>query len=310
MWQHLKLSGVAVAAAVAIAVPLGLWLGHIRRFSFFAISVSNIGRAVPTLALLAFFAAYLGLGFTNVAFALTLLAIPPILTNTYVGVYQVDRDTVDAARGMGMSGPEIVRRVELPLAMATIAGGVRTSAVNVIATATIAPAGRRDLARLSDLERADLRPRGADRRGDGRRGPGRGGRCPAGPGPANGDPARGQVGGGRAGTPGARPIPKERGAANMRRNLLAAVSVFVAITALGACGDDNGGGGEKSSSGTKLEAIQSNPDNKGKSLTVGSKNFTEEFILGQHLCPGAQGGGLHASRPSSTWAPSRSPTAP
>lgn len=139
MWQHLKLSGVAVAAAIAVAVPLGLWLGHIRRFSFFAISVSNIGRAVPTLALLAFFAAYLGLGFTNVALALTLLAIPPILTNTYVGVYQVDRDTVDAARGMGMSGLQIVRRVELPLAMATIAGGVRTSAVNVIATAAIAP---------------------------------------------------------------------------------------------------------------------------------------------------------------------------
>jgi osmoprotectant transport system permease protein len=139
MWQHVKLSAVSVALAIAVAVPLGLWLGHIRRFSFFAISVSNIGRAVPTLALLAFFAAYLGLGFTNVVFALTLLAIPPILTNTYVGVYQVDRDTVDAAGGMGMSGPEIVRRVELPLAMATIAGGVRTSAVNVIATATIAP---------------------------------------------------------------------------------------------------------------------------------------------------------------------------
>ena len=138
-WQHLKLSGVAVGAAIAVAVPLGLWLGHIRRFSFFAISVSNIGRAVPTLALLAFFAAYLGLGFTNVAFALTLLAITPILTNTYVGVYQVDRDTVDAAGGMGMSAGQVVKRVELPLAMATIAGGVRTSAVNVIATATIAP---------------------------------------------------------------------------------------------------------------------------------------------------------------------------
>jgi osmoprotectant transport system permease protein len=138
-WQHLKLSGAAVGIAIAVAVPVGLWLGHIRRFSFLAINISNIGRAVPTLALLAFFAAYLGLGFANVVFALTLLAIPPILTNTYVGVFQVDRDTVDAARGMGMSGPQIVRRVELPLAMATIAGGVRTSAVNVIATATIAP---------------------------------------------------------------------------------------------------------------------------------------------------------------------------
>jgi osmoprotectant transport system permease protein len=138
-WQHLKLSGVGLGAAIAVAVPIGLWLGHIRRFSFVAISVSNVGRAVPTLALLAFFAAYLGLGFTNVAFALALLAIPPILTNAYVGVYQVDRDTVDAARGMGMNATQIVRRVELPLALPTIAGGVRTSAVNVIATAAIAP---------------------------------------------------------------------------------------------------------------------------------------------------------------------------
>jgi osmoprotectant transport system permease protein len=138
-WQHLKLSGVALGVASLVAVPLGLWLGHIRRFSFFAISVSNVGRAVPTLALLAFFAAYLGLGFSNVAFALVLLAIPPILTNTYVGIYQVDRDMVDAARGMGMRGHEIVRQVELPLALPTLAGGIRTSAVNVIATATIAP---------------------------------------------------------------------------------------------------------------------------------------------------------------------------
>jgi osmoprotectant transport system permease protein len=138
-WQHMKLSGVAVGLAVLVAVPIGLWLGHIRRFSFVAISVSNVGRAVPTLALLAFFAAYLGLGFKNVAFALTLLAIPPILTNTYIGVYQVDRDTVDAARGMGMSGLQITRRVELPLALPTVFGGIRTSAVNVIATATIAP---------------------------------------------------------------------------------------------------------------------------------------------------------------------------
>jgi osmoprotectant transport system permease protein len=138
-WQHMKLSGVAVGLAILVAVPIGLWLGHIRRFSFVAISVSNVGRAVPTLALLAFFAAYLGLGFSNVAFALTLLAIPPILTNTYVGVYQVDRDTVDAARGMGLGGLQIMRRVELPLALATIFGGIRTSAVNVIATATVAP---------------------------------------------------------------------------------------------------------------------------------------------------------------------------
>ncbi|MEA2492972.1 MAG: osmoprotectant transport system substrate-binding protein opuBD [Thermoleophilaceae bacterium] len=137
--KHLELSGVALALACLIAVPIGLWLGHIRRGQFVAISASNVGRAVPTLALIAFFIAYLGVGFTNVMLALTLLAIPPILTNAYVGVTQVDPDTVDAARGVGMTGAQIVRRVELPLALPIVFGGIRTSAVNVVATATIAP---------------------------------------------------------------------------------------------------------------------------------------------------------------------------
>lgn len=137
--SHMAVSLVALAIAVAIAVPLGLWLGHIGRGEFLAVSVSNVGRAVPTLALLAFFVAFLGIGFTNVAAALTLLAIPPILTNTYVGVRQVNRESVDAARGMGLSEPQIVRKVELPLALPLIFGGLRTSAVAVVATATIAP---------------------------------------------------------------------------------------------------------------------------------------------------------------------------
>ena len=94
---------------------------------------------MPSLALIAFFVAYLGVGFANVTLALVLLAIPPILTNTYVGVRQVDRETVDSASGMGMTGAQIVRRVELPLALPLIFGGIRTSAVNVVATATIAP---------------------------------------------------------------------------------------------------------------------------------------------------------------------------
>jgi osmoprotectant transport system permease protein len=138
-WTHIKLSLASMGVACAIAVPLGLWLGHIGKGGFIAISASNVGRAVPSLALIAFFVAYLGVGFTNVMVALALLAIPPILTNAYVGVQQVDRDTVDAARGMGMTGNEIVRRVELPLALPLIFGGIRTSAVNVVATATIAP---------------------------------------------------------------------------------------------------------------------------------------------------------------------------
>jgi osmoprotectant transport system permease protein len=137
--EHLALSVVSMAIACAVAIPIGLLLGHSRRWQFLAISVSNIGRAVPSLALIAFFVAYLGTGFLNVTLALVLLALPPILTNTYVSVTQVDSDTVDAARGMGMSESEIVRKVELPLALPLIFGGVRISAVNVIATATIAP---------------------------------------------------------------------------------------------------------------------------------------------------------------------------
>ena len=136
---HVLISVAAVVVAVAISVPIGLWLGHKGKGEFVAISISNIGRAVPTLALLAFFVAFLGVGELNVTVALTLLAIPPILTNTFVGVRQVDRDTVDAARGQGMTEGQIIRKVELPLSLNTIFGGIRISAVNVVATATIAP---------------------------------------------------------------------------------------------------------------------------------------------------------------------------
>jgi osmoprotectant transport system permease protein len=139
MWPHLKLSGAAMGIACAVSIPLGLWLGHIRKGGFLAINASNVGRAVPTLALIAFFVAFLGIGFWNLTLALVLLAIPPILTNAYTGVTQVDPETVDAARGMGMTGGQIVRRVELPLALPLIFGGIRISAVNVVATATIAP---------------------------------------------------------------------------------------------------------------------------------------------------------------------------
>jgi len=139
--SHMKVSLVAIVIAVAISLPIGLWLGHKGRGEFLAVTVSNVGRAVPSLALLAFFVAFIGLGFWNVTAVLTLLAIPPILTNTYVGVRQVDRETVDAARGIGMTEAQIIRKVEFPLAIATIFGGLRTSAVAVVATATIAPLG-------------------------------------------------------------------------------------------------------------------------------------------------------------------------
>jgi osmoprotectant transport system permease protein len=138
-WPHLRLSLVSMGIACAFSIPLGLWLGHIRKGGFLAINASNVGRAVPTLALIAFFVAFLGVGESNLVLALVLLAIPPILTNAYTGVTQVDAETVDAARGMGMTGGQIVRRVELPLALPLIFGGIRISAVNVVATATIAP---------------------------------------------------------------------------------------------------------------------------------------------------------------------------
>jgi osmoprotectant transport system permease protein len=138
---HLKVTAIAMALALAVSLPLGLFLGHTGRGAFMTISVSNTGRAVPSVALIAFFIAFFPHTpeFWNVTVALALLAIPPILTNAYVGVRQVSRDAVDAARGMGMSGVQIVRRVELPLALPLIFGGIRTSTVNVIATATIAP---------------------------------------------------------------------------------------------------------------------------------------------------------------------------
>jgi osmoprotectant transport system permease protein len=137
--NHFSVSFVALVLAIVVSVPIGLWLGHLGRAEFLAVGVANIGRAVPALAIIAFFVAFLGSGFTNIAFALTLLAIPPILTNTYVGMRQVDRELVDAARGQGLSPLQVVRKVELPLALPTIFGGLRISAVTVLATAIIAP---------------------------------------------------------------------------------------------------------------------------------------------------------------------------
>jgi osmoprotectant transport system permease protein len=137
--DHVWLCLIAMAIACALAVPLGLVLGHTGRFGFLAINLSNVGRAVPTLALVAFFVAFLGVGLLNVTVALTLLAIPPILTNTYVGVQQVDREVVDAAKGQGLTGAQVLRSIEAPLALPLIIDGVRISTVNVIATAALAP---------------------------------------------------------------------------------------------------------------------------------------------------------------------------
>jgi osmoprotectant transport system permease protein len=137
--EQLKVSALALAFALALSLPLGIVLGHKGRGELWAVAVANAGRAVPELALIAFVAAFLGVGLLNVTLALMVLGIPPILTNTYVGIRGVDRDAVEAARGMGMGPVQIVRRVELPLAVPTIMGGVRTAAIAIVATATIAP---------------------------------------------------------------------------------------------------------------------------------------------------------------------------
>jgi osmoprotectant transport system permease protein len=137
-WEHLVLSGAALAIAVAIALPLGVWLGHVHRGSVLAVNVANLGRALPSLAVIAVGFVFLGVGFWSVALALVVLAIPPILTNAYVAVDSVQTDAVEAARGMGMTGRQIVTRVELPLALPLIFAGIRTATVFVVATATIA----------------------------------------------------------------------------------------------------------------------------------------------------------------------------
>jgi osmoprotectant transport system permease protein len=136
--EHLVLSGAAIGISILIAIPLGVWLGHLHRGSFLAITVGNLGRALPSLALIAFGLPLFGISFTNVLVALVVLAVPPMLTNAYTGVDQVDPDAVDAARGMGMSGRQVLTRIELPLALPLLFAGIRTSSVYVIATATIA----------------------------------------------------------------------------------------------------------------------------------------------------------------------------
>lgn len=137
--KQLEVTVIALALALAIALPIGIYLGHRGKGELLAVGVGNAGRAIPELALIALVAAVIGVGLLNVAPALAVLGIPPILTNAFVGVRQVDPAAVDAARGMGMTELEIVRRVELPLAVPTVMGGVRGAAIAIVATATIAP---------------------------------------------------------------------------------------------------------------------------------------------------------------------------
>jgi osmoprotectant transport system permease protein len=139
--EHVGVSAAALGIACLLAIPLALWLGHVRRGGGLAVNVSNVGRAVPTYAVLVLLVLApdpFGLSTLSILVALVVFAIPPVLTNTYIGVREVDPAAVDAARGMGMSGPQILAKVELPLAVPLLMDGVRLAAVQVVATATIA----------------------------------------------------------------------------------------------------------------------------------------------------------------------------
>lgn len=148
--EHLQISLVAVAAATGIGLPIGLYIGHTDRFANLAINLANIGRAVPSYALMVAilplsltlaptigYDPSLGLTVLPIFLAMTLLAIPPILVGAYAGLREVDRDLIEAGRGMGMREMQILRRIEIPIASPIIIGGFRTATLQVIATATI-----------------------------------------------------------------------------------------------------------------------------------------------------------------------------
>lgn len=141
--DHIAISALATAIAALIAFPAGIFVGHKRKAEFLIVSIANTGRAIPTFAILVFLVPFsirlgLGIGFWPTLVALVALAIPPLLTNSYVGIQSVERDTIEAARGMGLTELGIIRRIELPLAAPLIMAGVRIATLQVIATATLA----------------------------------------------------------------------------------------------------------------------------------------------------------------------------
>lgn len=145
LWEHVSLSATALAVGVMIALPIGLAIGHSGRGSRAVVAITNVGRAIPSLGWLGMVLPVTlvlfgrgGLGFLPALIALVALAIPPIVTNTYAGLREVDRELIDAARGMGMGERRILVGVEVPIALPVILAGVRSSAVQVVATATLA----------------------------------------------------------------------------------------------------------------------------------------------------------------------------
>jgi osmoprotectant transport system permease protein len=134
----IALCAAALGVALAITLPVAVWLGHLHRGSSVAIRVANIGRSLPELALIAIFLALFGIGFLNVMWALVIVGIPPILANTYTAVAGVDPDVVDAARGMGMSPLAVVFKVEIPLALPLMFAGIRTSVLFIVGASPLA----------------------------------------------------------------------------------------------------------------------------------------------------------------------------
>jgi osmoprotectant transport system permease protein len=144
LFEHVVLALVSLAIAVAIALPIGLWIGHTRRGVGFAINLANLGRALPSLAVIGIILPItaaidpeLGFKVYPVVIAMVLLAIPPILVNTHAGIAGVDPDLVEAGRAMGMRGDQLVRRVEIPIALPVIIGGIRSASAQIIATLTL-----------------------------------------------------------------------------------------------------------------------------------------------------------------------------
>lgn len=136
--EHIVYSAAATLLAAIVVLPLALWIGHTGRARLLAVQVGNLGRAIPTFGLILAAFTLFGYGLTPVYVALVALAVPPILVNTVAGIRQVDRDVVEAASGMGMTGAQVLWRVELPIALPVVMAGLRTAAVQVVATATLA----------------------------------------------------------------------------------------------------------------------------------------------------------------------------
>jgi osmoprotectant transport system permease protein len=136
--QHVYYSLLATAIAAAIALPIGVFVGHTGRGALFAVNLTNLGRSIPSLGIIILMFTLAGFGVIPVLVTLVALAIPPIVTNSYIGVRSVDRDVREAAEGMGMHGRQVLWGVELPVAMPLIMAGIRTSTVQVVATATLA----------------------------------------------------------------------------------------------------------------------------------------------------------------------------